>query len=183
MNWWSQFTAPDRYPIWASHNNSVSSFTPAMNLFLWSWKTGRGENGLRNPRIGSPTPRYLRDIHNVVYFQFNAANREPRRSHLTGELASLSRHPTGPNGQYWFVYRQSLPPWDLRLLIAVNMETPCCLVEVYRHFGPINCIHLQDWRVNQAEICFIFGWMFDPEDGSSTFVRYIYSIYIYYHVY
>jgi hypothetical protein len=31
---WSQFTAPDQCPTWGSRNNSVSSFTPAMNLFL-----------------------------------------------------------------------------------------------------------------------------------------------------
>jgi hypothetical protein len=62
----------------------------------------------------------------------------------------------------------------------------CNLVAVHRRFGGNLCLHFQRQRINQASnqqetrrkkrtaivsYWLIFGLLFDPEDGSSTYLR------------
>jgi hypothetical protein len=53
--------------------------------------------------------------------------------------------------------------------------TPCSLVEVYRCFKAIYCLHRQGLEVSQArsrqqaELLFLLSLLFNPEDGSTVF--------------
>jgi hypothetical protein len=55
---------------------------------------------------------------------------------------------------------------------------PCTLVQAYRWFGRMYCLHLQDRRVSQASnqqlsasCCCLCGLFSDPEDGGNIFLR------------
>jgi hypothetical protein len=77
---------------------------------------------------------------------------------------------------------------DLSIKINIFWDmTPCNPVEIYQRFGETYCLHLHGWRENQAnrcwscmncpwrkdeEVCNLFVVScFDPEDGSSKFLR------------
>lgn len=61
------------------------------------------------------------------------------------------------------------------MAVAILDIVPCNVVEVYRPFGAIYCLHLPGRRINQAETgtlvaCRLLGLLCDTEDVCSVFL-------------